>query len=276
MDGTEDAAPTELRTGEANVTVTMQETAPWVAELTGLPEFDEEGRAYEYVLLESAGPENFFPTYETTRDGEGNYRTDVYNAPGEGNRILVRKEWIDDSDIAHREPVTIQVYERATNAPVGNPVVLGEDGVWQQLVGIGTLETDEVYILETKVGEKDIPLQSYTLGSEEEPSDEPQAPDGKTAIQFAGTYHNYEATYLDKKIENEHCYIVMNRRLGRIDLTVTKEWIDGDRQATEALQAALEKENMALALRLEFDCRGEGGVRDWDGFRHPRRPSAAY
>ena len=260
MDGTEDAAPTELRTGEANVTVTMQETAPWAAKLTGLPEFDEEGRAYEYVLLESAGPENFFPTYETTRDEEGNYRTDVYNAPGEGNRILVRKEWIDDSDIAHREPVTIQVYNRATNAPVGNPVTLGEDGVWQQLVGIGTLETDEVYILETKVGEKDIPQQSDTLGSGEEPSDEPQAPDGNTAIQFAGTYHNYEATYLDKKIENEHCYIVTNRRLGRIDLTVTKEWIDGDRQATEALQAALEKENMALALRLEFDCEVKEGV----------------
>ena len=260
MDGTEDAAPTELRTGEANVTVTMQETAPWVAELTGLPEFDEEGRAYEYVLLESAGPENYFPTYETTRDEEGNYRTDVYNAPGEGNRILVRKEWIDDSDIAHREPVTIQVYERATNAPVGNPVVLGEDGVWQQLVGIGTLETDEVYILETKVGGKDIPLQSYTLGSEQSPNYDPKAPDQDTAIQFAGTYHNYEATYLDKKIENEHCYIVMNRRLGRIDLTVTKEWIDGDREATQALQEALKENEMALALRLEFDCEVKEGV----------------
>lgn len=260
MDGTEDAAPTELQPGEANVTVTMQETAPWVAELTGLPEFDEEGRAYEYVLLESAGPENYFPTYETTRDEEGNYRTDVYNAPGEGNRILVRKEWIDDSDIAHREPVTIQVYERATNASVGNPVVLGEDGVWQQLVGIGTLETDEVYILETKVGENRVPLQDYAYGSGEEPAYEPKKPERDTAIQFAGTYHNYEATYLDKKIENEHCYIVMNRRLGRIDLTVTKTWIDGDRQATEALQAALEKENMALALRLEFDCEVKEGV----------------
>lgn len=262
MDGTEDAAPTELQPGEANVTVTMQETAPWVAKLKGLPEFDEEGRAYEYVLLESAGPENFFPTYETTRDEEGNYRTDVYNAPGEGNRILVRKEWIDDSDIAHREPVTIQVYERGTNKLV-TQVVLGEDdeyGVWQQLVGIGTLETEDVYILETKVGGKDIPLQSYTLGSEQSPNYDPQAPDKDTAIQFAGAHHNYEATYLDKKIENEHCYIVTNRRLGRIDLTVTKTWIDGDRQATEALQAALEKENMALALRLEFDCEVKEGV----------------
>ncbi len=258
MDGTVDEASQVLDTGETNVTVTVQETAPWVAKLTGLPEFDEEGRAYEYVLLES-GTADYFPTYETTRDEEGNYRTDVYNAPGEGNRILVRKEWIDDSDIAHREPVTIQVYERATNAPVGNPVTLGEDGVWQQLVGIGTLETDAVYILETKVGGKDIPLQSYTLGSEEEPSDEPQAPDGKTAIQFASAYHNYEATYLDKKIENEHCYIVTNRRLGRIDLTVTKEWIDGDREATEALQEALKENEMALALRLEFDCEVKEG-----------------
>lgn len=259
MDGTEDEASQVLDTGEANVTVTMQETAPWVAELTGLPEFDEEGRAYEYVLLESAGPENYFPTYETTRDEEGNYRTDVYNAPGDGNRILVRKEWIDDSDIAHREPVTIQVYERATNEPVGNPVTLGEDGVWQQLVGIGTLETDEVYILETKVGENRVPLQDYAYGSGEEPAYEPKKPERDTAIQFAGTYHNYEATYLDKKIENEHCYIVTNRRLGRIDLTVTKEWIDGDREATKALQAALGKENMALALHLEFDCEVKEG-----------------
>lgn len=261
MDGTVDEESQVLDTGEANVTVTVQEIAPWAAKLTGLPEFDEEGRAYEYVLLESAGPENFFPTYETTRDEEGNYRTDVYNAPGEGNRILVRKEWIDDSDIAHREPVTIQVYERGTNKLV-TQVVLGEDdeyGVWQQLVGIGTLETKDVYILETKVGGKDIPLQSYTLGSEQSPNYDPQAPDKDTAIQFAGAHHNYEATYLDKKIENEHCYIVTNRRLGRIDLTVTKTWIDGDRQATEALQAALEKENMALALRLEFDCEVKEG-----------------
>lgn len=258
MDGTVDEASQVLDTGEANVTVTVQETAPWVAKLKGLPEFDEEGRAYEYVLLESAGPENYFPTYETTRDEEGNYRTDVYNAPGEGNRILVRKEWIDDSDIAHREPVTIQVYERGTNKPVAQ-VVLGEDGVWQQLVGIGTLETDAVYILETKVGENRVPLQDYAYGSGEEPAYEPKKPGRDTAIQFAGAHHNYEATYLDKKIENEHCYIVTNRRLGRIDLTVTKEWIDGDREATKELQAALAEKNMALALRLEFDCEVKEG-----------------
>ena len=258
MDGTADAAPTELPTGEANVTVTVQETAPWVAKLTGLPEFDEEGRAYEYVLLES-GAADYFPTYETTRDGEGNYRTDVYNAPGDGNRILVRKEWIDDSDIAHREPVTIQVYERATNKPVGNPITLGEDGVWQQLVGIGTLETEDVYILETKVGGNRVPLQDYAYGSGQTPVYKPQAPEEDTAIQFEGEYHYYEATYSDKQIENEHCYIVTNRRLGRIDLTVTKEWIDGDRQATEELQAALAEKNMALALRLEFDCEVKEG-----------------
>lgn len=258
MDGTVDEESQVLDTGEANVTVTVQETAPWVAKLTGLPEFDEEGRAYEYVLLES-GTADYFPTYETTRDGEGNYRTDVYNAPGDGNRILVRKEWIDDSDIAHREPVTIQVYERATNKPVGNPVTLGEDGVWQQLVGIGTLETNAVYILDTKVGENLVPLQDYAYGSGEDPVYEPKAPDTDTAIQFEGEYHYYEATYSDKQIENEHCYIVTNRRLGRIDLTVTKTWIDGDRQATEALQAALEKNGMALALRLEFDCEVKKG-----------------
>ena len=258
MDGTADAAPTELPTGDANVTVTVQETAPWVAKLTGLPEFDDQGRAYEYVLLES-GTADYFPTYETTRDEEGNYRTDVYNAPGDGNRILVRKEWIDDSDIAHREPVTIQVYERATNEPVGNPVTLGEDGVWQQLVGIGTLETEDVYILETKVGGNRVPLQDYAYGSGEDPVYEPKAPDTDTAIQFEGEHHYYEATYSDKQIENEHCYIVTNRRLGRIDLTVTKAWIDGDRQATEALQAALAEKNMALALRLEFDCEVKEG-----------------
>ena len=59
----------------------------------------------------------------------------MYNGPGEGNRIMVRKDWVDDSDISHREAVTVAVYDRATNEKV-NEVTLG-GGVWYAWVGIG-------------------------------------------------------------------------------------------------------------------------------------------
>lgn len=61
----------------------------WHTVLNELPCFDNEGREYEYLLLER----DHQPDYNTWRDDDGNYYTDVTNAPGQGNRILIRKEW---------------------------------------------------------------------------------------------------------------------------------------------------------------------------------------
>ena len=241
----------------------VRETEEWTALVTPLDEYDADGRQYEYILLEVSGDSEFIPTYETERNEDG-YKTTVYNAPGEGNRIMVRKDWIDDSDIMHRQPVTITVYNRTSNEAV-NQITLG-DGVWHDWVGIGSLEPEEVYILETTVGETAVPLTSYDINSGDEPNyTSPQAPeeydgeedDSYTAIQYSTEYHYYEATYRHEDISNITFYTVTNRRLGNINLTATKTWVDGDGEKRQEIQAELERlegEGVTLypALRLQF------------------------
>ena len=93
----------------ADLGITVQETEPWKGEVRNLPEFDSSGRQYEYYLLEEGDGVSRFPIYETERTEDGGYQTRVINVPtGAGNRIMVRKVWIDDSDTTHRLPVTIQ------------------------------------------------------------------------------------------------------------------------------------------------------------------------
>ena len=101
----------------ANVTIKGTKTT-WETIIHDLPRYDENGREYEYLLLEDVSEnKDIFPVYETKRDPDGNYTTTVFNGPGEGPLILVRKEWTDDSDSAHRGPVTISVYDK-NNQPI--------------------------------------------------------------------------------------------------------------------------------------------------------------
>lgn len=118
---------------QEQITITPDEDTPWHVNITGLPEFDEGGRQYDYVLVEA----NASPRYETERDSEG-YSTTVYNprGPGEVLQILVQKNWIDDSDTVHREPVVIQAYEKATGDPIPNAKVELEDGLWYDWITI--------------------------------------------------------------------------------------------------------------------------------------------
>ena len=50
------------------------------------------------MIVEAGG--QWMPNIQTDRDLEG-YHSIVTNIPGEGYRILVRKEWVDDSDVQH-------------------------------------------------------------------------------------------------------------------------------------------------------------------------------
>ena len=140
--------------------------------ITPLEEFDREGRQYDYVLLELESTVNYSPSYDTERTEEG-YYTLVTNSPGKGNRILVRKEWKDDSDIIHREPVTIEVRLRESRRVIAAVTLgSGEEGsgenVWQQLVGIGKYRPEEVYITEAKAADSPVeaPSSGPSRGSE--------------------------------------------------------------------------------------------------------------
>lgn len=114
------------------ITETGEEN-PWHVNITGLPEFDEGGRQYDYVLVEA----NASPRYETERESDG-YYTEVYNprGPGEVLQILVQKNWIDDSDTVHREPVVIQAYDKNTGEKIDGAYVKLEDGLWYDWITI--------------------------------------------------------------------------------------------------------------------------------------------
>ena len=264
LDGVADPAPTVVN---ADLGITVQETEPWKGEVRNLPEFDSSGRQYEYYLLEEGDGVSRFPIYETERTEDGGYQTRVINVPtGAGNRIMVRKVWIDDSDTTHRLPVTIQAYAKEDNKAISSVTL--RDGVWYDYIGIGSYTADEVYILETQVGGKDVPLTTYYLDSGASPNyTQPEAPaeydpDGTyTAIQYKTEYHRYEATYSRDTIAGTEFLTVTNRRLGNIDLTVTKQWLDGEGSVREELLAELEKtwensdlaQRLYLAIRLDFE-----------------------
>lgn len=238
----------------------------WSTWLHGLPEFDGDGQEYEYLLLENTAGTDYFPTYQTQRDPEtGDYRTVVTNGPGGGNRILVRKVWIDGSDSAHRGDATISVYEKGTDALIDSVTLTG--GVWSAQVGIGDRDPADVYILETEVqpsqGEQAeayrVPLRPYQLSeggtAEYEVPAEP-AYDG-SVYQYETRFHRYEATYQASfPLAGETIFPVTNRRLGSVDLTVTKTWEDGDgtlRQAlAEAIAALTPEDRITPYIQLRF------------------------
>ena len=214
----------------------------WDAFLNSLPEYDEEGRRYEYLILEVGGS----PTYETTIDSEtGDYTTIVTNGLGAGERILVQKNWVDDSDTAHREPVEVTVYDAQTNGKIDS-VILGDtaeesqDPVWYEWVALpkGT-SAEDVYIRETGIG---------TVGKVELSQDA----DGSFRDKVTGENHTYEATYDRENVANEIVWTVTNRRLGNVDLTVVKDWRDGNGEGASALQTAMAGTGLTLAVKLEI------------------------
>lgn len=234
----------------------------WHTVINDLPRYDENGREYEYLLLEVNEDDAYFPIYETTRNSEtGDYYTDVINPPpGEGQRIMVRKEWSDDSDSAHRGDVVINVYlrgdEESADTQLGTVTL--ENGVWTEEVGINLPEgktLDDVYILETSVDDAQVPLQPYTFGTGTPNYETATAPGEESVYQYQTKHHRYEATYSEAIVSGEKIFIVNNRRLGNIDLTVTKTWNDGEGQLREALAAANEQLGNAAIypyIQLEF------------------------
>lgn len=234
-----------------SASLSIASTGGWKVHISGLPEFDADGQQYEYLLLENDGS----PLQMTTeRDTNGNYSSVVYNGTGSDNIILVRKVWIDESDVQHRQPVIIQVYNAEDNTPIKDATVtLGDSGDWYALVSIGNRNPADVYILETKVGTTDVPISTLPSTSS---GTKPNLP-GST--QFQTEHHKYEATYSFEELKPTEstnktipCFTVTNRRLGNIRLTITKDWKDGDGEKRKTLKEELEDAGLELAVRLDF------------------------
>lgn len=220
---------------------------------------------------------NYVADYETTIDESGNYTTIVTNAPGEGHRILVRKRWIDNSDVQHREPVTITAYyandDNFEDDPALGSVTLGapiegtgQTGAWYdyislQIEEIENFDLNKVYIRETAIGDQ------TDVDTDEDSNLEIPGNGGRVDNQITdridGEHHTYEVTYSIATLSpgqdgdggdagnaagTQTFYVATNRRLGNIDITVTKEWKDGG-----ALREALQKADIVPVVKLVVD-----------------------
>ena len=271
-----------------NVTYKVTETGFTKLVIEGLPRYDEHGYSYEYVILETPDT-NYVADYETTIDESGNYTTIVTNAPGEGHRILVRKRWIDNSDVQHREPVTITAYYADGNnfeddpalgsVTLGAPIEgTGQTGAWYDYLTLDVSEiTDfdlnKVYIRETAIGDQ-TDVDTDEDSNLERPGNEERV-DNKITDRIDGEHHTYEVTYSIATLSpgqdgdggdagsaagTQTFYVATNRRLGNIDITVTKEWKDGG-----ALREALQKADIVPVVKLNFadGNSAEGGEINW-------------
>ena len=271
-----------------NVTYKVTETGFTQLVIEGLPRYDEHGYSYEYIIVEMPG-EGFAADYETTIDESGNYTTVVTNAPGEGHRILVRKRWIDNSDVQHREPVTITAYyandDNFEDDPALGSVTLGapiegtgQTGAWYdyislQIEEIENFDLNKVYIRETAIGDQ------TDVDTDEDSNLEIPGNGGRVDNQITdridGEHHTYEVTYSIATLSpgqdgdggdagsaagTQTFYVATNRRLGNIDITVTKEWKDGG-----ALREALQKADIVPVVKLNFadGNSAEGGEINW-------------
>ena len=276
--GINDTTKAVLTVGEKTYDITYQVTEGNFEELVieGLPRYDEHGYSYEYVILETPDT-NYVADYETTIDESGNYTTIVTNAPGEGHRILVRKRWIDNSDVQHREPVTITAYyanddnfkddKALGSVTLGAPIEsTGQTGAWYdyislQIEGIENFDLNKVYIRETAIGDQ-TDVDTDEDSNLEIPGNGERV-DNQITDRIDGEHHTYEVTYSIATLSpgqdgdggdagnaagTQTFYVATNRRLGNIDMTVTKEWKDGG-----ALREALQKADIVPVVKLVVD-----------------------
>ena len=273
--GSEEGKNPTLTVGDKTYNVTYQVTEDEFKQLKieGLPRYDEHGYTYEYIALEVGGSAE-----QTTQiDVDGNYITDVVNGPGRGLRIMLRKRWIDNSDIEHREPVKVAVYYHDEANPEKDvlltEVTLGEEGEpWYELVGFSEVDLKEKLGEDFSTGNdfyKHLYIREISIGNSgaddrttqgELSTEEDGAIKNSFVDQIAATNHTYEATYetqLDGLTVEEGedtpgisdpLFIVTNRRLGNVDLTVTKEWQDGDQ-----LEKLLAESEIVPVVKLVFD-----------------------
>ncbi len=243
MDGEIDAAPTEIPGLEG---ATYQETSPYHIDFE-LPKYSESGARYNYLVLETQ-KDGWYAT-RTYDPDTATTRIDNHIAEGESSEIRITKRWLDGDDDVHRPSVIVNLYaahdmQSQTLDENGDPRVSYREGQlvasnielsaansWyaEVGVGIGNLDQDDFYAEEVSVVEngKVYPVVSM---------DEARAQYGDVEWinvgwsnpeneRVATTQHVYEvrSTRNDEMGSVE----VTNRRLGIIDLDVTKEWIDG-------------------------------------------------
>lgn len=230
----------------------------WDMLLENLGKFDPDGKKYIYVAQEVENSNGWNMDYaynveELKEKAVNNCRIDNY-PPGVGKYIKVKKEWLDDGDVLHREPVTVEVWRKADkkygedkDVLLADQVILRESQNWWTYVDVaeyvvdGTLTrtkpedatnsdlyTDGTYyIRELKVGKSDVYIDEK--GSKKVSEEENHQPANGQKDYVNTDEHKFVVTYS----EENGAFVVTNRRIGSVNVTVQKEWVDGGQSKEE-------------------------------------------
>lgn len=233
-----------LAEGKTSSSITAEQLETWRVKLRDLPRYDEKGRTYEYFLAESASSDSL-PVYDLQVDEDGTYSSLIVNRPAAetSNSIMIHKDWIDDGDSAHRSPVTVGVYDRQTNVQIGDDVVIGDNEIWIRQVSIGEKRPSEVYVVEKKVGEVDVLQDEH--GNPLTP--EQTQIDGKQV--YRTVQHEYKVSYTEPDQADpvgKSVFTIKNRRVGSVNFTLTKKWVDGDGSIRTAIKKAVDQINQSV------------------------------
>ena len=178
-------------------------------------------------------------------DEDGTYSSLIVNRPADGtsNSIMIHKDWIDDGDSVHRSPVTVGVYDKLTNVQIGDDVVIGDNEIWIRQVSIGEEKPSDVYVVEKKVGEEDVLKDEY--GNSLTPQQ--TQTDGKQVYQTK--QHEYKVSYTEPDQADtvgKSVFTIKNRRVGSVNFTLTKKWVDGDGSIRTAIKKAVDQINQSV------------------------------
>ena len=281
IDGNADTTPTDLYySGE--VVGQVQEVSPWVVAYTKLQKYDTDGSGFDYVVLE--GQNNKFQAqYNSGKiklpDGtevDGFIITNV--GPGTGTELNLRKRWLDEGDEQHRGTVTFTVYEikdltstePAIRFASGNLKNLGDFEIdrstnwWGKVFLDEVIDTKNLLVLETGIAATDDGGSAVKLSySCADMADiyaiqqaQPAAGEPNDYYTYNTAYHKYEAFYSMVDLNGVGFYTVTNRRLGTVDIDVTKYWKDGSSENAMSekrreLQDALDIAGYDLVLYLQ-------------------------
>lgn len=239
---------------------------------TELVKYDAGGAPYDYIVLEGED-HSWTPQYSVDVDANGYIHYTITNVPVGGKSILARKHWLDDGDEQHRADVTYTVYQLKEGVDQNtfafddlNEVahaVLNRSNNWWMEVGVAEeVDLNRIIVLETQVGTTTLDSSYYTAEILQEiftlqhadNSDDPDGLANNPYVRYIGEHHDYEASYSMVSLENLRFYTVTNRRLGTVNISVTKNWVDGtDEIGTEKrneLIKALNDNGYDLVLQL--------------------------
>ena len=268
----------ELNSPTAKEVVTAEDTENWQLEITNLPMFSDDGAGYVYRVMEknvgtgwgstvetsgsettitnSQGPgigTDFHLTKEWIDDGDSSHQLEVHVKVTAAKDI--KKNWGESPDeIAYTKDEVII-----------DDLVLNADNKWFlefTVPGASNVQPDQLNVEETYLLDGD--TEYYVVADADEAAD--KYSDGTTPPDWAnkgwdaGNYkdnqyprvatedHVYEVTTTTRDPEDEEenevydldMFVINNRRIGLVDISVNKTWQDEGANKTERPDAYFE------------------------------------